>query len=75
VKQVNTNDTEEPVANPPNPKFQLPLRTVLILLLALTAGSVTGLLTFAAGGVLAQAVLAGLGASAAAIYAFDRWIE
>jgi hypothetical protein len=64
------------VPNPPsNPKFQLPLRIVLISLLAVAAGVVTSTLLWAAGAVVAKAVLSGLGVIGAAVLFFDKIIE
>lgn len=57
------------------PKFELPLRTVLILLIALTAGAGTTALLLAAGIVFAHAALCGIGATAAAIPYLDKIIE
>lgn len=57
------------------PKFQLSLRVVLILLIALTAGAGTTTLLFAAGMVIAQAALCGISATAAAIPYLDKIIE
>lgn len=62
-------------ANRTGPKFQLPLRAVTILLIALTAGATTTALLSTAGIVLAHAILFGIGTTAAAIPYLDNIIE
>lgn len=64
-----------PQPNSDAPKLQLDPRDMLVIFLALAAGTVTGLLTYASGTNLAGAVLAGLAGFGAALYAFDRWIR
>ena len=58
-----------------NPKIQLPIRTMFILLLALLAGAVAGTLAWAAKTPVPQAALVGLGVTALAIPYFDKIIE
>jgi hypothetical protein len=57
------------------PRFQLSLRTVLILLVALTAGAGTTALLSAAGIAFAHATLCGIGTTAATIPYLDNIIE
>ena len=57
------------------PKFQLSLRAVIILLLALTAGATTTALLSTAGIAFAHATLCGIGTAAAAIPYLDKIIE
>ena len=57
------------------PKFQLPLRTVTILLMALTAGASTTALLSTAGIAFTHATLCGIGTTAATIPYLDKIIE
>lgn len=56
-------------------RLQLPLRTTIILLLALMVGVFTGVLLWVAAAPMAQAILGGAGTSAAAVLFFDKIIE
>jgi len=57
------------------PKFQLSLRTIIILLVALTAGATTTALLSTAGIVFTHATLCGIATTAAAIPYLDKIIE
>lgn len=69
------NTPPDPNREPDSPKLQISPRDMLVVLLGILTGLVTGFLTHEAGAPLAQAVLAGLAALGAGVYAFDRWIR
>jgi hypothetical protein len=53
----------------------LPIRTVVIILAALSVGTVVGLITWLSSGSLWGAVLAGLTAGGAAMVVLERWVK
>lgn len=64
-----------PASRTTGPKFQLSLRAVIILLIALIAGIMTTALLSTAGIAFAHATLCGIGTTAAAIPYLDKIIE
>jgi hypothetical protein len=60
--------------HPADDRLRLTVRSARILLLAFITGTVTGVLTFAAGQSLPEAILAALGATGGGLFFFDRLI-